>query len=41
MLMVRVEMVRSVSGPRSTLKLQPMRFANGLDVGHERKKSEG
>lgn len=41
MLTVRVEMVRSISGPRSTLKLQPMGFADRLDVGYERKKSEG
>lgn len=41
MLMVTVEMVRSVLGPRSILKVEPMGFADGLNVGCERQKSQG
>lgn len=37
---VTVEMVQSVWGPRSTLKIQPMEFVDGLAVGCERKKSQ-
>lgn len=38
MLMVTVKIMRSVLGPRSILKLEPMEFADGLDVGVREKR---